>query len=130
MKSIRKIICAGLVVAMIMAMSIPVFAANGARDGTGPNPISQRLRDGTGCGGVNVGTVKLGTGLNLAGQQLRDGTGCGGIGCVGIGLGGTGIGGGIGGGGGRGGGRGGGLRDGSGPLRDGSGGNANCPYLQ
>lgn len=70
MKSIKKILCACLAVTMIMAMSVPAFAANGAKDGTGPNPIHQRLKDGTGCGGTGTGGgVKDGSG------PLRDGSG-------------------------------------------------------
>lgn len=83
MKGFRKILSVCVVVTMLLSMSIPAFAARGVRDGTGPNPIHQRLKDGTGCGGTGTG----------------------------------------------GGGGGGGVKDGSGPLRDGSGGGINCPYL-
>lgn len=82
MKSIKKILCVCLVISIIMAMSVSAFAANGAKDGTGPSPIHQRLKDGTGGGKKSPG-----------------------------------------------GGSGSGAKDGSGPLRDGSGGNINCPYL-
>lgn len=77
MKAFKKILCVFVVAIVMMSMSIPVFAANGARDGTGPNPIHQRLKDGTGGGGKGGGQgggVKDGTG------PRRDGSG-GGINC-------------------------------------------------
>ncbi|MDL2328088.1 hypothetical protein LJC64_05535 [Ruminococcaceae bacterium OttesenSCG-928-A11] len=79
MKLIKNILCACVVVTMMLSMSVSAFAANGAQDGTGPNPIHQKLKDGSG--------------------------------------------------GGKGGGKGGGSKDGTGPLKDGSGGGINCPYL-
>ena len=67
-----------------------------------------------------AGGAKDGTGPDKIQQQLKDGTG-----------GGNGNGGGNSGGGSNGGGgNGGGAKDGTGPLMDGSGGNANCPYLK
>lgn len=80
MKIVKKMLCVCVIALMFVSMSVPAFAANGSKDGTGPNPISQRLKDGTG-GGKG------------------------------------------------GGGKGGGTKDGSGPLKDGSGGGINCPYL-
>lgn len=78
MSSIKKILCAGLAVIMIMAMSAPAFAANGAKDGTGPTPIHQRLKDGTGCGKTTTGGgggVRGGGGIKDGSGPLRDGSG-------------------------------------------------------
>ena len=79
MNGIKKILCMALVVVMLFAMSATAFAANGAKDGTGPINQCQQLKDGSGGNGGR--------------------------------------------------GNGGGAKDGTGPLKDGSGGGINCPYL-
>lgn len=92
MKGIKRILCASAVAITIMTMSVPVFAANGARDGTGPNPIHQQLKDGSGRGGGRGSGLKDGTGTAIGGGRgggggvkdgsgpLRDGSG-GGVNC-------------------------------------------------
>ncbi|MDR2957514.1 MAG: hypothetical protein LBU61_04950 [Coriobacteriales bacterium] len=81
MKGVKKVLCAAFIVVAIGMMSIPAFAANGAKDGTGPSPIQQQLKDGTDGGGGNGGGGNGsgfgggGDGFGGNGGGAKDGTG-------------------------------------------------------